>query len=213
MTNRRLIYFADPMCSWCYGFAPVIHEIHTAFPDIPLQIIPGGLLQGGAVKIDLETRLNLISEWKKVEARSGQKFYYDMPLFNSGFEYDTEKPSRALVCMQKLNPRHQLTFLWALQKAFYADGRNITDPGVLRELAEDFGIAGTAFVAHFISNESVAQTQDCFQTSKGLGIQGFPTLLGLHDGQLQRISYGYHPYQDVKHVVDLWLAQDTAAKT
>ena len=25
--TRELIYFADPMCSWCYGFAPVISAI------------------------------------------------------------------------------------------------------------------------------------------------------------------------------------------
>ena len=23
MADKRLLYFADPMCSWCYGFSPV----------------------------------------------------------------------------------------------------------------------------------------------------------------------------------------------
>lgn len=27
----RLYYFADPMCSWCYGFAPVIDKIRKVF--------------------------------------------------------------------------------------------------------------------------------------------------------------------------------------
>jgi putative protein-disulfide isomerase len=22
--QKHLVYFADPMCSWCYGFSPVI---------------------------------------------------------------------------------------------------------------------------------------------------------------------------------------------
>ena len=27
MDEPHLIYFADPMCSWCYGFSPVIEDI------------------------------------------------------------------------------------------------------------------------------------------------------------------------------------------
>ncbi|MDB5418474.1 MAG: dithiol-disulfide isomerase, partial [Phenylobacterium sp.] len=30
MDEPHLIYFADPMCSWCYGFSPVIEEIRKA---------------------------------------------------------------------------------------------------------------------------------------------------------------------------------------
>jgi hypothetical protein len=26
-SGRQLVYFADPMCSWCYGFSPVIAAI------------------------------------------------------------------------------------------------------------------------------------------------------------------------------------------
>ena len=27
MDGLHFIYFADPMCSWCWGFAPVIEKI------------------------------------------------------------------------------------------------------------------------------------------------------------------------------------------
>jgi len=25
--SRHLVYFADPMCSWCWGFAPAIEAL------------------------------------------------------------------------------------------------------------------------------------------------------------------------------------------
>ena len=31
MSEQRFVYFADPMCSWCYGFSPVIAELAERF--------------------------------------------------------------------------------------------------------------------------------------------------------------------------------------
>ena len=37
MPDRNLVYFADPMCSWCYGFSPVITALAERFEDrLPL---------------------------------------------------------------------------------------------------------------------------------------------------------------------------------
>ena len=35
MQPPRLIYFADPMCSWCYGFAPEMAEVLEAQGRLP----------------------------------------------------------------------------------------------------------------------------------------------------------------------------------
>ena len=36
----HFIYFADPMCSWCYGFAPVIETLAKQFEGrLPLRIV------------------------------------------------------------------------------------------------------------------------------------------------------------------------------
>ena len=31
MAERQLLYFADPMCSWCWGFSPVVEELGTRY--------------------------------------------------------------------------------------------------------------------------------------------------------------------------------------
>ena len=47
MDGPHLIYFTDPMCSWCYGFSPVIDEIRRAYGDaLPIRVVMGGLCLG-----------------------------------------------------------------------------------------------------------------------------------------------------------------------
>jgi putative protein-disulfide isomerase len=42
--KKTLLYFADPMCSWCWGFSFVMEKIHAKAKDkAELQIFVGGL--------------------------------------------------------------------------------------------------------------------------------------------------------------------------
>ena len=46
-SERHLLYFADPMCSWCYGFSPVISALADEFQDrLSLRVVMGGLRAG-----------------------------------------------------------------------------------------------------------------------------------------------------------------------
>jgi len=47
MSGHQFVYFADPMCSWCYGFAPVIAALAERFEGrLGLQLVMGGLRAG-----------------------------------------------------------------------------------------------------------------------------------------------------------------------
>ena len=40
--QRHLVYFADPMCSWCWGFEPVISGLVDHFGErLPVTLIIG----------------------------------------------------------------------------------------------------------------------------------------------------------------------------
>ena len=55
MPDHRLVYFADPMCSWCYGFAPVVSVLAERFEErMPLQVVMGGLRAGNAAPMRAE---------------------------------------------------------------------------------------------------------------------------------------------------------------
>ena len=34
MQALHFIYFADPMCSWCYGFSPTVELLRRRYGDI-----------------------------------------------------------------------------------------------------------------------------------------------------------------------------------
>ena len=42
----RLLYVMDPMCSWCWGFAPVAEALaeQAAAAGVPLQLVVGDKL-------------------------------------------------------------------------------------------------------------------------------------------------------------------------
>ena len=75
MTDRQLLYFADPMCSWCWGFSPVIHQIARAWQDsAPVIIHVGGLRAGNTQPMSDQQRLYILNHWFNVNEASGQPF-------------------------------------------------------------------------------------------------------------------------------------------
>ena len=47
MNERTLWYVADPMCSWCWGFSPVIEAIQREYGGrLEVEVLLGGLRPG-----------------------------------------------------------------------------------------------------------------------------------------------------------------------
>lgn len=43
----HLLYIADPMCSWCWGFSPIIEKVRDHFGEaLPMELLMGGLRPG-----------------------------------------------------------------------------------------------------------------------------------------------------------------------
>src|SRR3954462_12426370 len=97
MAGPRLIYFADPMCSWCWCFAPVVETVQQRFGDaLPIRLMMGGLRPGTTKPLDEAGRRTIREHWEHVREASGQPFVFRF----SGrgyFIYDTDPASRAVV--------------------------------------------------------------------------------------------------------------------
>jgi len=101
MVGPHLIYFADPMCSWCWGFAPVIEAIRQRFGDaLPIRLMMGGLRPGTTKPLDEAGKRTIREHWEHVHEATGQPF--DFRFFErEGFIYDTEPASRAVVVVRR----------------------------------------------------------------------------------------------------------------
>ncbi|WP_076592302.1 DsbA family protein [Herminiimonas arsenitoxidans] len=192
----KLIYIADPMCSWCYGFGPELVTLINGLPDTPLEIIVGGLRAYNTEVMDEELKATLLSHWKKVEEVSGLPFSKD-GLSHAGFVYDTEPACRAVVAAGILAPDTALNVFHAIQHAFYAEALDTTKGEVLAKIGADviskagIKIDAAAFLATWSSEEAIAATHADFSQTKRWGVSGFPTLVLEKNGELHLVTSGY----------------------
>ena len=194
-TELELVYVADPMCSWCWGFAPVIGKVEDSF-DMEFRIIVGGLRPGDRAEPIDRIRDYVAHHWTQVAAASGQPFDH-AGLDRHDWMYDTMVPDTAVVTMREAAPRETRRFLDTVQRAFYSQRVDVTDPDVYRDLVVGYPVDPDEFVTQIESAEMKAAAEQDFLEAQWLGVTGFPTLL-LRDGaSTLPISYGYAPFETV----------------
>ena len=196
MPRPHLIYFADPMCSWCWGFAPAITAIEQAFgAKLPVRLILGGLRPGTTTPLSEDYKTTLRTHWHHVQEETGQPF--DLTFFDrEAFIYDTEPASRAVVVMRRKSMSLGLAALERLQQAFYAQNRDITAAAELTAIATEFGFDAAAFNADMDGALARQETVNDFAIAHQTGVSGFPTLIAGtgEDNQYAMVTQGYtHP--------------------
>lgn len=191
--NPHVLYFTDPMCSWCWGFAPVIQQIRDGMAEqLPVRVVAGGLRAGETRGMNAAMRATILHHWREVHKATGQPFKFDDAL-PDGFIYNTEPACRALVTARELEPASTLHFLHHLHDAFYAQGRDITDAQILAAVAESTGVERERFLNAFSSDDMQQTVKADFELKERHGVMGFPTLM-LWTGQRYRIlTIGWQP--------------------
>jgi putative protein-disulfide isomerase len=209
--QARLIYVMDPMCSWCWGFAPVLAALaeQAQAAGVQMHLVVGGLRQEQAA-LEPAGRVRILAYWQAVNASTGQMFNFNDGL-PEGLVYHTEPACRALVVARQLDASKVWPLLELIQQAFYCQGRDVTRASVLRELAEAAGLPRGAFAEAFDSPQAQAATQADFSWVQDLGIAGFPTLLAERNGQLALLTNGYQPLQQLQPLLARWLERASHA--
>lgn len=205
--QRTLWYFADPMCSWCWGFAPVISAIRETYSGrMKIALMLGGLRPGTTEPMTPKSREEILHHWRDVHRMTGQPFVFEgaMP---EGFVYDTEPPSRAVIAVAEINPEVIFPYFKSVQEAFYAHGQNVTQPDTLASLAERHRIERTAFLGLFDSDDIREKTQTHFQIARQSGVRGFPTVVLQSGTTGTLLTDGYRPFGELQPTIDHWLTQ------
>ena len=199
MTENSLVYVGDPMCSWCYGFGVPLHQLLEQLPGVPLAVVLGGLRAYNQEVMPDTLKSTLHHHWEEVTKRSGKPFgtgQFD----REGYIYDTEPACRAVVAIRTHVAEHTLAMYHAVQHAFYAMGRDITQTSVLadvwQELVDsrqigDIDFSRDAFVSAFESDIIQTHTRNDFAMVQQWGIRGFPALIAVVNGEAQLVANGY----------------------
>ena len=200
-------YFADPMCSWCWGFSPVISRVRGEYgTNLRVSLNMGGLRPGTRTAMTTGLRDEILHHWEAVHHLTGQPFKFDnaMP---EGFVYDTEPASRAVLTFARFQAPRTFDYFSRIQAEFYTEGKDVTQPEVLSRLASGFGLNEQEFVTLFQSDEMKEATRKHFARSRNAGIQGFPTLVWQHGNDVELLSAGYQPYEPLAGKLDELLAK------
>lgn len=208
--QRRLIYFADPMCSWCWGFSPVIQKISSLYgDDLPIMMVMGGLRAGNTVPMDQGMKNDIKGHWQHVNERTGQGFDYSF-FDRQGFVYDTGPACRAVVAVRRAAPGQELAFLAHLHEAFYQWGVDLTKGPELLRLAIEFGLGEAEFSQNFSGEDCSHELASDFNFVLNNGIRAFPALLGGSDAdRFMSVTHGYRTFEDLQPSLERLLKADT----
>ncbi len=206
--DRHFIYFADPMCSWCYGFGPVVAEMVRRFEGrLGLRVVMGGLRAGNTQPMRDKDRAYIRGAWTQVHTASGRPFnseFFD----RASFTYDTEPACRAVVAMRRLAPGNTLPFLERVSAAFYAGNRDVTDETILADIGAEAGLDRDGYLAELTSVATRNETTEDFMTAKQSGVEGFPLLAAGSEGVgYALIAHGFRPIDGLPEAVETWLAR------
>jgi putative protein-disulfide isomerase len=203
--DLEFIYVGDPMCSWCWGFAPVLERMEEVY-DIPIRVVVGGLRPGtDGQELDDGVAAMLAHHWEQVAHASGQPFDHTFLERRDGWVYDTENPAIAVVAMRELSPEDTLRFHTRLQRAFYAEGVDITDPAVYPDLLGGFEVDPTKFTEMLSSDEARKAAWSDFAEARSYGATGFPTLIVRDGEEYGVVTRGYVAAEQLLPMLSEWL--------
>jgi putative protein-disulfide isomerase len=209
---KEIIYVGDPMCSWCWGFSPVLKQIQQDYSkDAPLRLIVGGLHAFDTDPMNDQYKATIKHHWEQVAEASGQPFNYAF-FEREGFVLDTEPACRATVVVRNMNPDVLLPFYERIHKGYYVEDTDTTKLETFVDYAEKEGLDGSAFAAAFESEATKQETMDDFAWCQKTGVTGFPTVVLREDTTMAALTVGYQPFDTIKPVLDAWVSGDLSVK-
>jgi putative protein-disulfide isomerase len=202
MEKPRIVYIYDALCGWCYGFSPVIRELHTHYQDqFDFEVLSGGMILGERAGAIGKVASYISRAYKQVEEVTGVAFGegFLKGVLEPGTAYfSSEKPGIAMTVFKQVAPEHSLAFAHDLQQAIYFEGCDLNAPETYADLVAIYNIDPQAFVNTMQSEEAIERTYDEFQFVGEMGIGGFPTVLVVSGTEGYVLSRGYQPYEEIE---------------
>ncbi len=184
----------------------MIETVRETYRDrMAIALVLGGLRPGETTPMTAAAREDSLHHWHQVHERTGQTFQFNNAL-PDGFVYDTEPASRAVVAIGGLDPTLIFPLFKAIQTAFYAEGRDVTQTCVLADLVTALDVDASTFLRTFDSEDARTKTRAHFRQARQAGVRGFPTLILQRDTQLFTICNGSLPLDTVRTAIDARLA-------
>ncbi|MCB1876134.1 MAG: DsbA family protein [Chromatiales bacterium] len=204
---KVLYYIHDPMCSWCYAFAPAWQALCESLPPaIEIRRLLGGLAADDDLPMDAALRQHLMDTWRRIEARvPGTRFNFDFWRNNTP-RRSTWIACRAVIAARRQDVQHDLTMTAAIAHAYYREARNPSDEQTLIDLASEIGIDNVRFTVDLRSAGTQAALASEMGRAKSMGAHGFPSLILDLDGTRWPVAVDYRDPRTMLETIDTLVA-------
>ena len=186
--TSRLLYFHDPMCSWCWAFNPTLRAVEGRLPEgIRLVRVLGGLAPDTEEPMPAAMRERLEEIWRTIQLRvPGTPFNFRY------WEVCTPRRSTHRACRAVIAARRQgadeRAMIEAIQHAYYLRALNPSDRSTLITLAEELRLDVGCFEYALDHPETQAELEQQIAFGRQNGVKGFPTLRLERSGRMQSIA-------------------------
>jgi len=200
--QKELIFVLDPMCSWCWGFAPVIDALlRTRSDQYRFSLVVGGLRTKGEMPWNETSKEYLKGHWAQVAQRTGQLFS-DSLFEKEVFEYDTYPACKAVVTVRELfGMQRAFAYLHTIQEAFYARAQDITNEDVLNDLLRDVGLDSGEFQTFFKSERAQILMEHDFAKARSMGANAFPSVVLIDEEGHMVSQKGYRSLSEMQKLL------------
>ena len=203
MKKRECIFVVDPMCSWCWGFAPVMECVRQAYAkEIDFSLVLGGLRGKGEMSWNDDAKNHLREHWGQVAQRTGQPFD-EMILEKEWFEYDTHPACRAVVTVRELlGAEAAFVYLHKIQEAFYTQGIDITNMRLLQGYYEQLFGNSAKFAFHYLSERGETLMLHDFAKARSMGATAFPSVVLIDEEGHMVCQKGYKSEEEMRRLLE-----------
>lgn len=199
----KLIYVFDAYCGWSHGFSATLGEITSRHPELPVEVVSGSLFTGPR-RVPIREFGYVRGANAEIAELTGAEFGegYERLIADGSFVMDSEAAARGMAALRRAAPDRAAELAAALQRAFYVDGRSLSDAATYRALAEAAGWDADAVdgvVAAFDAPGTRAEAEADFRRAAELGVSGFPTLLAVDGGRVTTLARGRATADEIDH--------------
>ena len=200
--QKELIFVVDPMCSWCWGFAPIIEELRTTLGDeYSFSLLLGGLRTKDEMPWNERSKEYLSGHWKQVSQRTGQAFS-DGLFEKESFDYDTYPACKAVIAVRELfGMQNAFDYLHTIQEAFYTRVEDITRLDVLNDLLEGLGLDSRSFKTFLESERAQRLMEHDFAKARSMGANAFPSVVVIDEEGHMVCQKGYRSLLEMKKLI------------
>jgi putative protein-disulfide isomerase len=200
--QKEIIFVVDPMCSWCWGFAPVMETLlQTRSDRYQFSLVVGGLRTKGEMPWNEMSKEYLRGHWKQVSQTTGQLFS-DGLFEKEQFEYDTYPSCKAVVTVRELfGMKSAFTYLHRIQEAFYTRAQDITRVDILTGLLKELGLDSKLFKRFFESERAQLLMEHDFAKARSMGANAFPSVVIIDEEGHMVTQKGYRSLLEMQKLL------------